>query len=109
MSGQNDLVELRIVVPRTHLPMTAPPDFYSQVNCGLLGLPKRTYLELLRRPDAPPVTRVGKLRLVARDDMIAYIQRLREVAPKAVAELDDAERLLLEMGCAPRVRARKAG
>jgi hypothetical protein len=44
------------------------PEMVSQMNVErVLGLPQRTYLELLREPDCPlPVTPVGKLRLVDR-------------------------------------------
>lgn len=106
MKGEG--VELRIVVPRDQLPSAPAPDFFSQRNCELLGIGVRTYLELLRRPGAPPATRVGKLRLVRREAMLDFIERLRELEPKPVAELDGADHVLLEMGCAPR-KGRKTG
>lgn len=111
MTKGENTVELRLAISRDHLleqlGVTGDVAYYSQENCILLGLRKRKFLEILRRTDAPPVIQEGKLRLVAKADMIAYLERLRNVQPKAVAELDDAERLLLSMGCAPRTR--KAG
>lgn len=101
-------VELRIVVPRDQLPNAPAPDFYSQRNCELLGIGVRTYLELLRRPGAPPATKLGKLRLVRREIMLEFIERLRELEPKPVAELDGADNVLLELGCAPRKKRRTA-
>lgn len=102
----DDGIELRVVVPRSALvaPTRASADFYSQQNCeGLLGIPRRTFLELLRRVDAPPVTRVGRLRLVEREPMLAFLRALRaqqEGAPQA--ELDAADQILAELGCVPR-------
>lgn len=109
MKTRDDTVELRIVVPRDQLPTAPAPDYYSQRNCDLLGLGHRTFLELLRRPGAPTVTRVGKLRLVKRAEMLAYMERLRELAPRAAGAVDGADRVLLELGCAPAPKKRKAG
>ena len=100
-------VELRLVVPRSALP--APPvEYFSQLNCQLLGLGRRQFLELLRRSGAPPVTRVGKTRLVRRDDMIDFLDRIRRGAEERAGkheDLDDADRVLMEMGCAPKQRS----
>lgn len=107
MADRSDVVELRIAVPREQLPSAPAVDFYSQENCHLLGLRARQFLELLRRSDAPPATKVGKLRLVRRDRMVDFLERLREREPKPVGELDGADRVLMELGCAP--QKRKAG
>lgn len=104
-------VELRIVVPRESLPVAPAPEYYSQRNCDLLGIGHRTYLELLRRPGAPAVTKIGKLRLVKREEMLAFMERLRELERAREipeSELDGADRVLMEMGCAP-TKKRKAG
>lgn len=110
MSARDRGVELRIVVPRDQLPTAPVTEYFSQRNCEtLLGIDRRTFLGLLRRPGAPPVTKIGKLRLVARADMLDYLERLRELEPKPVGELDGADRVLLELGCAPRTPKRRAG
>lgn len=85
-----------------------PPDFYSQRNCEqLLGLRPRTFLELIRRDDAPAVVKVGKARLVRRDAMLSYLERRESVAkatePRAAepCRLDGPDLILAEMGCKP--------
>ena len=104
-----DDVELRIRVPRAQLPAAPPPEYYSQLNCDQLGITRRIFLELLRKPGAPRPTKVGKLRLVKRAAMLDFLERLRELEPKAAAELDGADRVLMEIGAAPRARKRKTG
>lgn len=108
MKPTSDGIELRIVVPRDSLPSAPAVEYYSQVNCELLGLDKRRFLELLRRDGAPPTKKRGKLRLVRRDLMLAYMERLDDTAPEVVVERDGADEVLLEMGYAPTTR-RKAG
>jgi hypothetical protein len=70
---------------------------------NVLGLPPRQFLELLRREDAPPVKTVGKARLVRRDAMLVYIERLgakvRSDDPEQKS--DGADAVLREIGCAP--------
>lgn len=105
MADQDDVVELRIAVPRSALPNrgVAPPEYFSQHNCeSLLGLKPRAFLELLRRADAPASKRVGKSRLVARDAMMAFIDSL-DAQSKARAEesLDEGDRYLSEIGAQP--------
>lgn len=106
----DDGIELRIVVPRSALPTASapPPDFYSQHNCeGLLGLTPRVFLELLRREDAPPVKRIGKTRMVERRAMLTFLDKVDTKAfEEAEEELDDADRLLNELGCRPAGRRR---
>ncbi len=103
---ESDGFEVRVVVPRDSLPMAPRPEYYSQTNSHLLGLSKRAVLELLRRPGAPPVTSVGKLRLVRRDSILAYLdglaeQKERRMSKDARPSRDEADRLLLELGCTP--------
>lgn len=104
----DDTIELRFVVPRDQLMTAAPaPDYYSQENCGLLGLTHRAFLELLRSPGAPPARKIGKLRLVERAAMLRFIERqpTAERRTKRDEELSGADRVLLEIGCAPKRRA----
>lgn len=105
-------LELRVVLPPTLLAGGARAEFFSQANCEeLLGLPRRRFLELLRRHDAPPVAEVGKLRLVEREPMLAYLRALKKrdvVQPSAAEEevLDGADRVLQEVGAMPERRRR---
>ena len=103
-----DDIELRVVVPRSAIPIEPPPEFYSQRNCDAqLGIGRRSFLELLRRSGAPPVTRVGSLRLVKRDAFLAYLERIRIAEEKRrvpESDLDGADGVLLELGCSPRRR-----
>lgn len=77
-------------VPAESLTLTAPPpEMVSQRNVeNVAGIPKRTYLDLLRAPGFPlPVTRVGKLRLVPRVEFVAYLRGLAQQG-RAPDELD---------------------
>lgn len=110
MADRGDL-ELRVVVPRSAIEQPPRPEYFSQFNAPeLLGLPRRQFLELLRRGDAPPVTRVGKTRLVEREAMLAFLRRLEErgVAPAAEddEQMDGPGRVLAELGCIPTGRRR---
>ncbi len=82
----------------------------SQENCTLvLGLGRRKFLELLRRSDAPPTVRFGKLRSVRADAMVAFIDRLDEKVHERLDpehEVDGADAVLVEIGCAP-IRRRR--
>lgn len=103
VSSKEDGIEVRIVVPRDALPTAPRPDYYSQQNCELLGLTKRTFLELLRRPGAPRVTKVGKLRLVRREDILSFLERLAEQQKDTPDEgVDGPDQVLMELGCVPR-------
>lgn len=111
MSAAED-VEVRFVLPRSALGTAARAEFFSQENSlELLGLPRRAFLELLRRADAPPVVRVGKLRLVEREPMLAFLRasRVRDVRPSVeLDKLDGPDRVLAEIGCVP-ANARRVG
>lgn len=100
-------VELRIVIPREAIPAASRPEYFSQDNCELLGLKKRAFLRLLREPDAPPVVEVGKRRLVKREHMFRFLDRLsvaRSSSPSSSpkpADLDGPDQILAELGCLP--------
>lgn len=103
-------IEFRVTIPRSSLPQMPPADYYSQKNCErLLGMPRRKFLELLRRPGAPEVFRVGKLRMVRRAAFQEFLERIEEAQERAdrldPEELDEADRLLLDMGCTPKGQA----
>lgn len=85
---------------------TAPShaEYLTQKNCmHVLGLAPRQFLELLRREDAPPVTAMGKVRLVRRDLMLVYLERLgaKVRGDDPEQESDGADAVLREIGCAP--------
>ncbi len=112
-----DLLELRVLVPRSALPSTparVEAELVSQESSlELFGLPPRRFLEMVRDPRFPGrVLRVGKLRLARREDLLAHLHAVDEApderereesAPPPPRSL--AERLGLEE--APR-RARGA-
>ncbi|WP_053230818.1 hypothetical protein [Sandaracinus amylolyticus] len=100
-----DGLELRVVLPTGALP-AARPDYYSQRNCHLLGITGRQFLELLRRPDAPPVAPIGKLRLVRREALLAFIDRMARHRDGIERSVDGADEVLREIGCASVRRAR---
>lgn len=70
---------------------------------AILGLPTRSFLDLLRRPDCPlRVRRVGKLRLVELEPMLAWLDVIGLAAEAddntPDAPVDDDARLLAELG-----------
>jgi hypothetical protein len=75
----------------------------QKTSLHVLGLPPRQFLELLRRQDAPPVSVMGKLRMVRRDAMLAYVGRLgaKVRGEDAEQKSDGADAVLREIGCAP--------
>jgi hypothetical protein len=88
------------LVPRqaTEVPVT---EYVTQKNCmQVVGLTARRFLELLRRDDAPPVIAVGKVRMVRRDHLLTFLDRLRRVT-EPVVEADGAAAVLAEIGCVP--------
>lgn len=104
MSAPDDVMGAALVLVRAAQTPTQQVEYFSQRNCDLLGLTKRGFLELLRRPDAPRSVRLGKSRLVRRVDMIDFLERL-SLARSAEPARDGADRVLAELGCAiPRRR-----
>jgi hypothetical protein len=102
----SDSISVMVAIPRDQLPSAAPPDFYSQENCAGLGLTHRAFLELLQRPGAPKAAKVGKLRLVPRAEVLAFIDALRSKTTIGAAPLDEADAVLVQLGCVP---TRKTG
>lgn len=111
---QSDLDLLREVL-RSELserpaPASAPAAevvMITQRNCELtVGLSPRQFLDLLRRDDAPPSARVGKVRLVRREALVGYLDRLAtrtrdvETAEPEEPEVDGVEDVLRGIGCA---------
>lgn len=80
---REDLLELRVLVPRSSLP-SAPSRVEAELvsqesSLELFGLPSRRFLELVRDPRFPGrVLRVGKLRLVRREDLLAHLHAVDE-------------------------------
>jgi hypothetical protein len=116
----DDLVEVRMLVPRAALVQAAPaPELVSQAtSLGTFGVPARRFLEIVRRADFPGrVIRNGKLRLVRPADFIAALERIdatEEQGPRPTAEAESAptrrSSIAEELGLeeAPRAR-RRAG
>jgi hypothetical protein len=93
-------VTIPLAIPRELLTMVeAPPDTVTQHNVmAVTGITKRTFLELLRRPDAPPVTKIGKLRMVERVVFVGWI-RARAGQPERAPSLGDGvDAVLAELG-----------
>lgn len=95
-------IVLSVPIPRELVTMVAaPPELVSQRNVlATVGIPPRAYLELLRRPDAPPVTRLGKLRLVEREVLVTWLRaQARRASTRAPSvEADGADAVLAELG-----------
>lgn len=103
MSTPDDLMGAALVLVRAAQTPAQQVEYFSQRNCELLGLTKRAFLELLRRPDAPPVSAIGKLRMVRRDAMLAFLEKLAaKTIKRGVTEhgADGADAVLREIGCA---------
>ena len=98
-----DRVTLQVSVPTPLLPPSAQVEYFSQQNCeAVLGIPARKFLDLLRRPDAPDVRRIGKLRLVPRDAMIAFVDQVGAGSTsRAARDLDGPNTVLAEIGALP--------
>ena len=106
----------------SNVTVIAPPAaMLSQLNIEReIGMPARTFLEMIRAPGFPvSVKCVGKLRLVHREDFVAYLDTLTAGPPSntsrapndARGNADEVEDLLREMGyerTAKPVRARRA-
>lgn len=71
-----DLETLRSVIREAMAeaqPGATPPDFYSQ-GCLPPGMTRRAFLDAIRRGDLP-ARAAGKVRLVAREDYRAFIEK----------------------------------
>ena len=82
--GATASIMTTLVLPPEALTIfAAPPDLVSQANVdAVVGLPGRTYLELLRRPDCSvKITRLGKLRIVHRVEFLAWLRTLPSAPP----------------------------
>ena len=103
--GDEELVEVRMLVPRRALVQSAPaPELVSQANVlDALGIPPRRFLELVRSPRFPGrVRRSGRLRLVRRVDLLEHLEhedeadRVDDVGDETPRRSTLAERLGLE-------------
>lgn len=108
MSAPDDVMGAALVLVRAAQTPAQQVEYFSQRNCELLGLTKRAFLELLRRPDAPSSLRLGKSRLVRRDAMLAFLEKLatKTVTRGTGGDADGADAVLREIGCAPVRRGR---
>lgn len=109
--ADTDKLKLTLEIPRDAFPAGGEAHYYTQENCHLLGLKKRQYLELLRRPGAPEVTKIGNLRLVKREDFEEFRARIRQAEQQrrqarrggdGDEKPDSADEVLAEVGAAPR-------
>jgi hypothetical protein len=74
--------------PRTR-DITVAPSHVSQTNClQIAGIDPLRFLELLRQHPELPRTHVGKLRVVALDDLRALLDRLSICSDKPEVEPD---------------------
>ncbi len=109
VTGHDDVMGAALVLVRAAQAPTYQVEYFSQRNCELLGLTKRAFLELLRRPDAPPVSAIGKLRMVRRATMLTFLETLAaKTMKRGVVEqqADGADAVLREIGCATVRRGR---
>lgn len=109
MTRSSDDIEIRLLLPRDALSSANRPEYFSQRNCESLGLSRREFLDLLRRADAPPVTHLGKRRLVRSDLLLAYLDRVavRADTVATTGALDGPDRVLRDLGCTPVRRTRR--
>jgi hypothetical protein len=95
-------VTIRLPIPENVTVVHAPPDLVSQGNVEqVAGIPRATYLEMLRAPNFPlKVTRWKRWRLV---DRAAFVGWLREGAPiqKPPLAEDETTRLMRELNLRP--------
>ncbi len=105
-SSKDGALELRLVVPHELLAGSPRVEMISQLNAAVVGLGKRQFLELLRRQDAPLTLKVGKLRLVRRDDLLAFLERIGAANDTHSKGFDDADKVLAELGCNVRPKGR---
>lgn len=108
VSTPDDVMGAALVLVRAAQAPAQQVEYFSQRNCELLGLTKRAFLELLRRPDAPRSVRLGKSRLVRRVDMIEFLERLSLARSGELPARDGADQVLSELGCVVPRRRRGA-
>lgn len=108
VSPPDDVMGAALVLVRAAQAPAQQVEYFSQRNCELLGLTKRAFLELLRRPDAPRSVRLGKSRLVRRVDMIEFLERLSLARSEELPARDGADQVLSELGCVVPRRRRGA-
>lgn len=93
----DDLITIPIAVPRSSMTIIeAPPDFVSQRNSlKVIATEPRPFLAMLRRPDCPlAITRIGKLRLVPREDLVRWLRSLASPA----RDVDGVDDVLASVG-----------
>ncbi len=108
MSAPDDVLSAALVLVRAAQTPAQPIEYFSQRNCELLGITKRGFLELLRRPDAPRSIRLGKSRLVRRADMIDFLERVSLAGSAQTSARDGADQVLADLGCVVPRRGRGA-
>ncbi len=113
--GVDDLVEVRMLVPRRALVQEAPAaEMVSQESSlELFGVPPRRFLELVRSPRFPGrVLRLGRLR---RTDLLSFLEQADETpevvdeSPRPTPATSLVERLGLEEVPRPRSRRGRKG
>jgi hypothetical protein len=86
-----------LAIPLDGLTLTAPqPEMLSRKNVeSVTGIPARVFLDTIRGPGFPlPVTRLGKLRLVQREEFVAYLQALAsDPVSRRATEADERTRV----------------
>jgi hypothetical protein len=110
MRGADDTIMVTVPIPREALVVTAPPPvLLSQRNVEqVVGVPPESYLKMLRAPDFSPTIIVdGKLRMVRREDFVAWLEkhraapmRVRTTQKKGAAD-DDVAAIAAELGLTP--------
>jgi hypothetical protein len=104
-----------VPIPREALTLVAPPPvLVSQKNVErVIGVPPESYLRMLRAPDfTPPIIADGKLRLVRREDFVAWLATHRKAPARPAPAAhpgktsDGAADILREVGARP---ARRRG
>lgn len=101
---QAEVLELRVPVPRDSFVVQAPlPELISQRNASIVGFGAREFLDRIRRPDCPVrVIKVGKLRLVNREEFVAWLYALHaERDTSREQPQDEADAVLSEIGLRP--------
>jgi hypothetical protein len=92
-------IAVTVHIPRELVTVVAaPPEWVTQRNVeAVAGMTRGVFLDLIRRPDAPPVTRLGKLRMVERVVFCEWLRALA-TAPQRNDEATDVDAVLAELG-----------